>query len=250
MDLFAEVIRKMGKEARSVSGLRNAAKFFLSNGIYGGSSSSLSPQYLDHVMGPEFLHRARKLYNKIIKEQNQRLARQRQEVADDNEVPPSFSRDHGGGYEGDNVISAGSYERPSYYSRNMVVGPSSAPVPLDAVKSLEVWTDGGTSQQHSLSGEEMMQTAESAAPTSPIFSGDAPVGEGSYANISPVVQQVSGPSVAEGNYVISPVVRQESAPGPKITPLNENDFIEHPLPYLEYEGFVRDIVQNHDYSKK
>lgn len=286
LDLFTEVVHKLEKEA--VPGFSGASMYpypgylqssLASNGIYGSTSGF--PHHLDHIMGPDFLNRARKLYNKIIKEQDHSRGAPLPSYytsgpsigpSDGPPPPPGLSylesamhskpRGRGGRGGGGRSITF-KFNRASPYARNMVldkITPDSALERslIDTVKSLESSVGNkakinfAPQSSDSDDDEDSMDTSESrfvpqimvAPPTPSNFP---------YIQQNFQMQNSPSPSPQPQHPQQSSVTFSEqpsTAPAPNspaesksmTIPLNENDFIEHPLPYNEYEELIKDTI--------
>ncbi|ODM99609.1 hypothetical protein Ocin01_07084, partial [Orchesella cincta] len=215
VDLFSEVVKKLEKETGV---LQPGSRYLLApvplpNGIPGSTSAPASgfPHQLDHIMGPEFLQRAQKLYGKIIKEQTERLRQ-----------PPAHHPQQGypGAYNrNDYMRQAYHNSRPSHFARNMIVdsvNPSSSLV--DTVKALELNVPESRVEQRN----ELMQTAES-----------------SFIPINSPTKAAD--EIKTETELIFRSEQDRAAYGKKMAP-KSNDYVEHPLPYEEYEGLIKDIL--------
>ncbi|CAL8110963.1 unnamed protein product [Orchesella dallaii] len=223
VDLFSEVVRKLEKETGI---LQPGSKYLLAplpNSIPNAPSSAtgIQPHHLDHIMGPEFLQRAQKLYSKIIHEQNQRL---RQPQGAHKHHNPHSQGYLSGGTLNRNIYGLG---RPSYYPRNNMIVDSLNPSSslMDTVKALEISVPNRRSEPK----EELMLTAES-------------VNIPSTSMTIPSPTSIAMDDIKTETELLFPTELEQERYRKKVASVKNNNFVEHPLPFEEYEGLIKDIL--------
>lgn len=243
LDLFSEVVQKLEKETGGGFSMYKPPNYLqsslLANSIPGSTPGLPHHHHLDHIMGPDFIQRAQKLYNKIIKEQKYNRPSSPPPTYHPLSSQPFSSSSH----------RYNSYSHTSPYSRNMVLDkltPDSALERslIDTVRSLEFnlakYKNQPVEPDTSSSAIDEMETSESRM----VPHAQYPPSEFQNPTMPP---SFPPPSPSSPPTTAAPVTSTEVATISKAIPLPQNDFIEHPLPYNEYAKLIRDIAVNHNY---